>query len=196
MPVRADDRDGADRSIAEDADWTAAQAGSDVAFAAIFDRHFTAVYQHCFRLTASWSGAEDAASATFLTAWRKCDQVRIVGGTALPWLLVIATNEVRNQQRSLRRWLSAGRRIPEQTSTADHSDDVSQRVDDVRRMQVLLATIRRFPQAEREVLALCGWSGLSYAEAAATLGVAEGTVRSRLSRARARLASMAEEAQR
>ncbi|MDT5023832.1 MAG: hypothetical protein QOE61_258 [Micromonosporaceae bacterium] len=191
-PTRGD----AGGPLAEVDDWTAAQAGSHAAFEMIFERHLTPVYQHCFRLTASWSAAEDAAQSTFLVAWRKRDQVRIVGGTSLPWLLVIATNEVRNQQRSLRRWTSAGNRMLDQAPTADHADEVAQRVDDARRMRALLTAVRRLPRAEREVLALCGWSGMSYADAAAVLGVAEGSVRSRLSRARARLAAMSEGEQR
>ena len=54
-------------------------------------------------------------------------------------------------------------------------------------MQDVLALIGRLPRREQEVFALCGWSELSYEDAALALGVPVGTVRSRLSRARARL---------
>jgi RNA polymerase sigma-70 factor (ECF subfamily) len=46
---------------------------------------------------------------------------------------------------------------------------------------------------EREVLSLCVWSGLDYQQTADALGIAVGTVRSRLSRARRKLAQLAEE---
>ncbi|NEA43493.1 sigma-70 region 4 domain-containing protein, partial [Streptomyces sp. SID11385] len=54
------------------------------------------------------------------------------------------------------------------------------------------AALRRLRRKEREVLTLCVWSGLGYAEAAEALGVPVGTVRSRLSRARARLLKLSE----
>jgi RNA polymerase sigma-70 factor, ECF subfamily len=50
--------------------WELACAGDGEAFGQLFDRHASAVYNHCFRLTASWSTAEDLTSTTFLLAWR------------------------------------------------------------------------------------------------------------------------------
>jgi RNA polymerase sigma factor (sigma-70 family) len=60
-------------------------------------------------------------------------------------------------------------------------------VDDERAMRRILVLVNRLPRRDRVVLALCVWDGLSYAEAAAALGIPVGTVRSRLSRARRRL---------
>lgn len=54
----------------------------------------------------------------------------------------------------------------------------------------VLRLVEELPRREQEVLALCAWSGLSYEEAALALGVPVGTVRSRLSRARRRLAEL------
>jgi RNA polymerase sigma-70 factor (ECF subfamily) len=160
------------------------------AFESRFDEHFDAVYQHCFRLTASWSAAEDAAQATFLVAWRKRGQIRLVNGSALPWLLTVATNEVRNQRRSLRRWLHAAHRAPTDPVVQDHADDVAERLHDEAQMAALLRAVRRLPRAEREALALCVWAGLGYADVAAALGIAAASVRSRVSRARSRLTSL------
>ena len=53
-------------------------------------------------------------------------------------------------------------------------------------MQTVLRAIAKLPRREQDVLALCAWAKLSYEEAAVALGVPVGTVRSRLSRARAR----------
>ena len=50
-----------------------------------------------------------------------------------------------------------------------------------------LSLLGRLPRREQEVFVLCAWSGLSYEDAAAALRMPVGTVRSRLSRARARL---------
>jgi RNA polymerase sigma-70 factor (ECF subfamily) len=54
----------------------------------------------------------------------------------------------------------------------------------------VLALVERLPPRDQEVLALCAWSGLAYHEAAEVLDIPVGTVRSRLARARARLAEM------
>lgn len=161
--------------------------GDQTAFAQLFDRHVQAVANHCFRLSGSWAQAEDLTQATFLVAWRRRRDIRVVAGSALPWLLTVATNNLRSELRRQRRWLALVRRIPAVAQTADPADEVAGRVDDERRMRPILAAVRRLPRAEREAIALCVWSGLSYAEAAQALGIGEASVRSRVSRARARL---------
>lgn len=61
--------------------WEQAGAGSGEAFGVLFDRHSRAVYNHCFRLTASWATAEDLTSATFLLAWRQRGRMRLVNAS-------------------------------------------------------------------------------------------------------------------
>lgn len=168
--------------------WARAGNGDQTAFGVLFDRHAKAVYNHCFRVTASWSAAEDATQSTFLTAWRKRDQVRLVNDSVLPWLLSVATNAARDERRSARRWLAAMLRLPPQRdTTAEVADQVADRVDDIRRMRTVLRAVRRLPRAEREALVLCVWSAVSYAEAATLLGISESSVRARVCRARGRL---------
>jgi RNA polymerase sigma factor (sigma-70 family) len=172
--------------------WSAAVAGDGAAFGALFDRYAKAVYNHCFRLTASWAAAEDHTQSTFLLAWRKRGQVRLRNESALPWLLAVATNVVRNDRRSaVRRRLLSGR-VPVEQPVPDHADDVAGRIDDEQRMAALLEAVRKLPRAQREALALCVWSGVSYADAAAQLGIAEVSVRARVSKAKARLAGLVE----
>ncbi len=180
----------------EDADdqklWDEASHGSGAAFGLLFDRHARAVYNHCFRLTGSWSSAEDHVQATFLLAWRKRDSIQLLNASARPWLLAIATNVVRSEWRSIGRRLRLVTRLasaePTTATVADHADAVAGRLDDERRMAEILPIIRALPRGEREAVALCLWSGVSYSDAAAVLGIAESSVRARVSRARARLA--------
>lgn len=164
--------------------------GDHPAFAQLFDRHVQAVVNHCFRLSGSWPVAEDLAQSTFLVAWRRRRDIRVVSGSALPWLLTVATNSVRSELRGQRRWLAALRRLPAAAETIDPADEVAARIDDERRMRPILTAVRRLPRAEREAIALCLWSGLSYADAAQALGISEGSVRARVSRARARLSRL------
>ncbi|MGW0505509.1 RNA polymerase sigma factor [Micromonospora sp. NPDC003241] len=169
--------------------WAAVAAGDEIAFGRLFDRYSRAVYNHAFRLTGSWTLAEDVTQSTFLVAWRRRGEARLVDGSALPWLLVVATNATRTEWRSGRRWWAALRRSPpEREADVDPAGDVAARLDDERQMVKILAVVRRLPRAEREAVALCLWSGVPYSEAAAVLGISEGAVRSRVSRARARLA--------
>jgi RNA polymerase sigma factor (sigma-70 family) len=64
---------------------------------------------------------------------------------------------------------------------------VSGRLDSTAQVRALLAAVRALPAQEREVLLLVAWEQLNPAEAAAVLGVPQGTARSRLHRARTSL---------
>lgn len=157
------------------------------ALAALFDRYADRIYNHCFRATGDWSEAEDAVSAVFLEVWRHRHRARIHEGSALPWLYGVATNVCRNLTRSRRRRLRALASLPPPASEPDHAERVTDQLGSTARMQQVLAAIEGLPARDREVLALVAWAGLTYDQAAAALDVPVGTVRSRLSRARARL---------
>lgn len=160
-------------------------------FGGLFERHGRAVYNYCFRRTADWSAAEDLTSVVFLVAWRRRKDVRLDGDSLLPWLYGVATNVLRNRNRSLRRHRAALERLP-RGHEADFADDVAGRLDDERRMREVLAALEVLPQRDRDILALCVWSGLTYEQAAVALDLPVGTVRSRLSRACRRLRSESE----
>lgn len=167
--------------------------GSDAdAFGELFDAYARSVYNHAYRLTGDWSTAEDVVSLTFLEAWRLRGTVDEDGGSLRPWLLGIATNVTRNTRRAARRHTAAMARLPRDGAVADFADEIAGRVDDTRQLALVRAALATLRRAEREVLALCVWSGLGYEAAAAALGIPVGTVRSRLSRARTKLAKAME----
>jgi RNA polymerase sigma factor (sigma-70 family) len=165
------------------------RAGDPDAFRELFDEHVRAVYNHAFRLTGNWSTAEDVVSRTFLEAWRLRDRIDVGdgAGSLRPWLLGIATNTARNARRAARRHDNALARLPNEEVAPDFADQVSARIDDRGRLADVRTALAALGRPEREVLALCVWAGLGYAEAAEALGVPVGTVRSRLSRARKKL---------
>ncbi|MDG9674510.1 RNA polymerase sigma factor [Micromonospora sp. DH14] len=167
------------------------RAGDPGAFAELFDAYARSVYNHAFRLTADWATAEDVMAATYLQAWRSRERVTEEGGSLRPWLLGVATNEARNHTRSNRRYRRvAAALIAADPTVPDHADEVAGRLDDRRRIAAALDALARLRRPEREVLTLCLWEGLDYESAAEALGVPVGTVRSRLSRARARLRTL------
>ncbi len=163
------------------------------ALADLFDRHGDRIYNHCFRQLGDWAEAEDATSSVFLEVWRHRRRVRLHDGSAVPWLYGVATNVCRNLTRSRRRHLRAVAALPRAGTEPDHADQVTERLGSEARMRAVLEMVESLPEREREVLGLVAWAGLSYEQAAAALDVPVGTVRSRLSRARARLTALTQE---
>ena len=163
------------------------RAGDQDAFGVLFEEHARAVYNHAFRLTGNWSTAEEVVSLTFLEAWRLRSTIRPEGDSLLPWLLGIALNVARNVSRAARRQQAAMSRLPAAPDVPDFADELASRIDDAARLEVVRTALGALRRGERDVLALCVWSGLNYSEAAEALGVPVGTVRSRLSRARRKL---------
>ncbi|WP_432159684.1 RNA polymerase sigma factor [Streptomyces sp. NRRL F-5630] len=168
------------------------RAGDRRAFTELYEDHARAVYNHALRLTGDWSAADDVTAETFLTAWRTRERVEPDGGSLRPWLLVIATHKAENSNRSRRRKLAFLARSAPPPHVPDFAPETAGRIDDARRLAAVHAALHRLRRKEREVLTLCVWSGLDYAEAAEALGIPVGTVRSRLSRARARLLKLSE----
>ncbi|WP_079038710.1 RNA polymerase sigma factor [Streptomyces sp. NBRC 110028] len=169
------------------------RAGDREAFAELYEEHARSVYNHAFRLTGDWSVAEEVMGDTFLDAWRGRDQLEPGDGTLKPWLLGVATNKARNANRGLGRRLAFLARRPAPAPVADFAEEAAGRIDDARQLAAVREVYGRLRRGEQEVLALCVWSGLDYAQAAEAMGIPVGTVRSRLSRARARLRKLAEQ---
>lgn len=163
------------------------RAGDSDALGSLFDDYARAVHNHAFRLTGDWSAAEDVLSLTFLEAWRLRGRVDLDGGLLQPWLLGIATNTARSVRRAARRHEAALGRLPREEKLPAFAEELVSRIDDAGQIAVLHAALSQLHRPEREVVALCIWSGLDYATAAQALGIPVGTVRSQLSRARKKL---------
>ena len=167
--------------------WRRAAEGDDDAFAEIYRRHADRIHGYLFRRCASWAQAQDLTSVVFLEAWRRRREVSFDGGSVAGWLYGVAGNVLRSSDRSLRRYQGALRRLPALRDEPDVADDVAHRVDDEARMAVVARALERLPADDRELLSLSAWSDLSLTEIAALLDLPLGTVKSRLSRLRARL---------
>ncbi|MGP4115246.1 RNA polymerase sigma factor [Streptomyces sp. 4N509B] len=160
------------------------------AFDEIYDAHVRVVFAHALRSTGDRHQAEDVVSLTFLEAWRLREKLRGEVLSVRAWLLGIATNVLRNRARSARRHRDALARLAPGEAVPDIADEVVGRLADGEQLAAAVRALAQLRRREREVFTLCVWSGLSYAETAAALGVPVGTVRSRLSRARARLETL------
>ncbi len=152
-------------------------------FADIFERHFTAIHRYLAR-RAGRVAADDLASQVFVVAFERRGSVQGEPASVLPWLYGIATNLLRNNARAERRRLAALPRLAGAAPAAASDLDGAEHAADRRRIAAALDTLDR---QQRDILLLHAWEGLSYAEIATALDLPEGTVASRLSRARRRL---------
>ena len=130
--------------------------------------------------------ADDAAQEAFVKAWIALPRFR-QGAPFRPWLLHIVANEARNRRRS------AGRRegLAIRATIDRPSDDAAPSPEAAalaaERRTTLLAAVNALRDEDREIIAVRYFLELSEAEAADVLGIPRGTVKSRLSRALARL---------
>jgi RNA polymerase sigma-70 factor, ECF subfamily len=160
----------------------AAVDGSTPAFEALYRRHAARIHALCLRMTGQVATAEDCTQEAFIQAWRHLPkfETRSAFGT---WLHRIAVNtvlqHVRRQRESLGTADSAEREVAD--VLADHT------VADPGRGRDLEAAIASLPPGARHVLVLVGVYGHSHEEAAGMLGVAVGTCKAQLHRARALL---------
>ena len=149
-------------------------------FAAAYTTHVRAVLGYALRRVEVREDAADVAAETFAVAWRRWDDVP--PDDVRPWLLGVARRVLANQQRSHRRRERLGARLRDVLGAAVIPDP-AEAVGDRDRLRRALS---RLSDADRELLTLVSWEELTPAEAARALGIAPGTARMRLSRARQR----------
>jgi RNA polymerase sigma-70 factor (ECF subfamily) len=159
-------------------------AGDADAFAVLYDRHVGRVYAHCARQLGTVQDADDLTAVVFLEMWRHRGGIRSVSGSALPWLLMTATNVSRNHRRSLRRYRAALHRIPPPVPEPDLATEVAHRQALAPAAQALARALRTLRPLDQQVIVLCLLHRLTYAETATVLDLSQAAVRSRLMRAR------------
>jgi RNA polymerase sigma factor (sigma-70 family) len=155
-------------------------------FEAAFRQHFPPVYRFIARRVGS-ALAEDLAAETFAMAYRRRGTFDPGRGSLRSWLYGIAANLVRNHWRAEQHLLALDARLVPEVDASDGSEAADQRVIAALLAPWLAAALGQINPDQREVLLLHAWAELSHEEIAAALDVAPGTVRSRLSRARAAL---------
>lgn len=172
----------------EATDWAAALNNDADAFVAIFDRHHSRVYRHALRLTANVHDAEDVTAGAFLELWRRRKSVRVVDGSPLPWLLVTATNLSRNLTRGLRRYRSLIASLPRAEVGRSAEDAVVERMEGARLDSEVRDVLATLSPSDAALITLTMLEHYSPAESALVLGISNGAARTRLHRARTRMA--------
>ena len=157
-------------------------------FALLFDRYFARVYRYLRRRLGDELAAELAAE-TFLQAFRSRGRFTGDEASVLPWLYGIAANLVRMNHRSEERRLRAYARAASAPGAYEPAIAIEDRLDAEALGPELALALAGLSPALREVLVLHAWAELSHEEIAEALGCSSTAVRTRLSRARSRLAA-------
>jgi RNA polymerase sigma-70 factor (ECF subfamily) len=162
-----------------------ARSGDTRAFEALYREHVDRVYGLCLRMTGNVSEAEDCAQEAFIQAWNKLAKFR--GDSAFgTWMHRIAVNAVLGRIRKSKREQD---RLQVVADTASSPASIG----DSGGLRDLADAIGRLPEGARHVFVLNAVYGYSHEESSSMLGIAVGTSKAQLHRARRLLAQQLEE---
>ena len=156
----------------------AAQGGSTEAFSRLVERHQQALRAFLRRACGDWAQADDLAQETFLAAWSRIGRLK-TGASVRSWLCGIGYNKHLTAVRSSGRERARGAAYE-----ADRDETVDAAPEDKLALERAMADL---PAEQRACVALCLAADFSHAEAAEALEMPLGTVKSHVSRGRARL---------
>jgi RNA polymerase sigma-70 factor (ECF subfamily) len=172
-----------------------AQRGDLNAFNRLVLEYQTPVYNLAYRIMGEGDSAADATQEAFISAYKHIRHYR--GGSFKAWLMRIVTNacydELRRRKRRPAASLDALAVVPEgpdaeaEALLVSRDESPEDRVQRRELAHEIQNCLNRLPEDMRVVVIMCDVQGMDYAEIAEGVGVALGTVKSRLSRARARL---------
>ena len=172
-----------------------ARRGDTAAYEEIVQRYQQVAFRTAYVVTGSAADAEDATQEGFVKAYRALDRFR-AGAQLRPWLLRIIANEARNRARSSGRRQRLELRLIENFRPGDAAPSPEAVVVATDERRRLLELVNGLSDEDRLVIASRYFLELNGEETAAALGIPEGTVKSRLSRALGRLRVRVEESAR
>jgi len=161
--------------------------GDRNAFEVLYRRYARSVFGLALRRLGDRGRAEDAVQETFASIWRAARTYKPERGPGAPWLYAVARNAI------VDRFRSRGEPVAEAPDTPDEARGPAERAEVADVAWRVHRALEELPQAERTVLELAYWSGLSQSEVASYLGIPLGTVKTRTRAALARLASVLDE---
>ena len=153
-----------------------AQKSDSRAFEQLYRMHIDKVYGLCLRMTGNVAEAEDCAQEAFIQAWNKLSKFR--GDSAFStWLHRIAVNSVLGRMRK-------SKREQDRIQVAAEISPGPATIGDGGNLNDLSDAVNRLPEGARHVFVLSGVYGYSHEEASNMLGIAVGTSKAQLHRAR------------
>jgi RNA polymerase sigma factor (sigma-70 family) len=163
-----------------------AQSGDEDAYEELVRAHQGIAFRIAYLVAGNAAEAEDAAQDGFVKAYQALGRFRR-GAPFRPWLLQIVANEARNRRRSAGRRAGLALRAAEEGPSGGAAPSPEGELLAGEERAGVLAAVNALREEERLVIACRYFLELSESETAAALGVRRGTVKSRTSRALARL---------
>ena len=153
--------------------------GDEAAFAAVYDRAAPAVLGTVRRILRDPAQSEEVMQEVLLEVWRSAAQFDPVAGSATAWITMLAhrraVDRVRSEQRAAQRDVRAARAAVEVGY-----DQVAEAVEASLDRERVRRCLDGLTELQRESVTLAYYGGYSYREVARLLGVAEGTVKTRM----------------
>ena len=163
-----------------------ARRGDAAAYEALVRAHQDIAFRTACLFAGSAADAEEAAQEAFVKAWRALPRFRS-GAPFRPWLLAIVGNEARNRRRAAGRRAGVALRAAHERPSGDAAPSPEAALLAGGERRALLAALSALDERDRAVIACRFLLDLSERETAEALGCRPGTVKSRLSRALARM---------
>jgi RNA polymerase sigma-70 factor (ECF subfamily) len=164
-----------------------ARAGDEESFTALYRRRQACVYRFALQMSGSPSVAEEVTQEVFLTVIRDASRFDPQRGTLLAYLYGIARNQVLRSLERDRLYVPMQEEPDSDGSPWTAREDTLGDLTRGEAIESVRQAVLALPANFREVVVLCDLHEMSYVDAAAVLGCALGTVRSRLHRARGML---------
>lgn len=145
----------------------------------LYDEHGAALWRYALRLTGDRARAEDVVQETLLKAWQHPAVTADAERSARAWLFTVARNMIIDERRSARFRNEAAEPVPDDIgNTRDRAS--SDEVDTALNRILLSTALAQLSEEHRAVVRRAYYQGWTTAQIAADLGIAEGTVKSRL----------------
>jgi RNA polymerase sigma-70 factor, ECF subfamily len=164
-------------------------AGDDQALTEVFDRLGPAVYGAALRIVGDGAAAQDVAQDVFVELWRHPDRYNPAAGALRAYLVMMARHRavdlIRSELRRVARQERHGLLAPPQ-----RRGSVSDEVLAADAAGAVREAVRLLPDGQRQAIELAYFQGLSYREVAVAAGISEGTAKSRIRLALAKLESV------
>ncbi|MCV7431761.1 sigma-70 family RNA polymerase sigma factor [Mycolicibacterium bacteremicum] len=146
----------------------------------LYDEHAGPLWRYALRLTGDAARAEDVVQETLLRAWRHPEVGADPGRSARAWLFTVARNLVIDERRSARARHETGTPDPEHVADGARALDGLDEADTALDRLLISTALAALSQDHRAVIRRAYYQGWSTAQIASDLGIAEGTVKSRL----------------